>query len=164
MRALTALGDGSFEAVFAVFNLFDAVSHADRLRTLAEVLRVLVPGGLLVFSSHNRNSADLATGPRLRFSRNPVTQLRCLIEYFQARANSRRIKPHQRLETDYALLNDSAHNYSVLHYYISKDVQARQLAGAGYRLLECLDEAGCTLGPNEECACSSILYVARREA
>jgi SAM-dependent methyltransferase len=165
MRQLTPLPDESIDTAFAICNLFDAVSDSDRLRILAEVRRVLVPEGLLVFSAHNRNSADLARGPRLAFSRNPFTQLRYIVDFFQARANHRRIKPHERLEPDYALLNDSGHNYAVLHYYISKESQAKQLAGAGFRLLECLDESGCTLGPGEDDrACSSIHYVARRLA
>jgi SAM-dependent methyltransferase len=164
MRQLTPLPSGSVDTVFAICNLFDAVSDSDRLRTLAEVRRVLASGGLLVFSAHNRNSTGLADGPRLQFSRNPITQLRYVVEHFQARANHRRIKPHERFETDYALLNDSAHNYAVLHYYISKESQAKQLAGSGFRLLECLDETGRPLGPNaDDRASSCIHYVARRE-
>ena len=38
-------------------------------------------------------------------------------------------------ETDYAVLNDCGHNYSVLHYYITREAQARQLAAAGFDLI-----------------------------
>ena len=162
MRTLTQFGRASVDTVLAVNNLFDAVSHPDRLRILAEVRRVLTSGGLLVFSSHNRNSADKEIHPRLHVSRNPVTLLKCVLEYFQACANHRRIKTKQRFEAEYALLNDSGHNYSVLHYYIARDVQARQLATAGLRLIECLDVRGCALGPDDDDrASSSIHYVAR---
>jgi SAM-dependent methyltransferase len=162
MRSLPYFGAGSFHTVFGVFNLFDAVSHADRLRTLTEVRRLLVPEGLLVFSSHNRNYAEATAGPRLRFHRNPLTQARCVMEFVQAWANRRRLKSAQRFEPDYALLNDSAHNYSVLHYYISRDAQVRQLAAAGFRLIECLDELGRTLDIlDDDRAYSSIHYVAR---
>ena len=162
MRDLSAFSDGSFETVFAVFNLFDAVSHQDRLRVLAEVRRVLTPGGLLIFNSHNRNYAHLGTGPEFRFSRNPFTLMRRVVEYFDSRANHRRIKPHQVFDVDYALVNDSAHHFAVLHYYISRDSQAKQLADAGFRLLESLDELGLTLGPgDDDRSCSTIHYVAR---
>ncbi len=57
MRDLTRFADASFDTVFAVFNLFDAVQHTDRLRILSEAARVLAPEGLLVFSTHNRNYA-----------------------------------------------------------------------------------------------------------
>ncbi len=162
MRDLTAFADGSFDTVFAVYNLFDAVSHEDRLRVLAEVRRVLAPGGLLIFNSHNRNYAHLGVGPHLRFSRNPFTLARRVVEYFQSRANHRHIKAHQVFEIDYALVNDSAHNFAVLHYYISRASQAKQLAGAGFHLLECLDESGLTLAAGDDDRdCSTVHYVAR---
>jgi SAM-dependent methyltransferase len=152
----------AFDAVFAVFNLFDAVSHGDRLRVLAEVRRVLVPGGLLFFSAHNRNWNQAGRPPRLRFRINPFSQLRCVIEYLREQVNHRRIRRMQRVEAEYALLNDAAHGYSLLHYHISREVQERQLAEAGFRLLECLDEMGRRLGqgdPDE--ANSSLHYVVR---
>jgi SAM-dependent methyltransferase len=165
MRSLPTLADGSFDAVVAVFNLFDAVSHEDRLRTLAEARRVLAPGGLLFFSAHNRNFSHAADGPKLEFRRNPVNQLRCMMDYLRARSNRRRIKPHQRFERDYALLNDSGHNFSVLHYYIGREAQAKQLADVGFRLVECLDEVGRTLPDGaDDSAYASIHYVARSEA
>lgn len=163
MRSLTPFGSGSFDTVFAVSNLFDAVSHEDRLRVLAEVRRVLAPQGLLIFSSHNREYIHAGAAPRLEFHRNPLTQLRLFIDHLQARANHRRIKPLHRFESDYALLNDSGNNYCSLHYYVSRDVQAEQLAGAGFKLLDSLDELGRTLDPAKmDRADQSIFYVARR--
>lgn len=163
MRDLSAFDDGEFSTVFAIFNLFDAVGHADRLRVLAEVRRILNPCGLLIFSAHNRNYAQAAEGPRLQVSRNPITQVRWFVDYVHAHANHRRIRRHQRFESDYALLNDSGHNYSVLHYYIGRDAQARQLEQAGFQLLECLDESGRTLAPqDDDRTSSSIHYVARK--
>ncbi len=164
MRDLTQFADGSFDAIFAVFNLFDAVSHADRLKTLAEVRRVLVPGGLLIFSAHNRNCASAGDGPQLQFSRNPIMQLRYLVRYLRCQSNYRRIRSHQTATADYALVNDAGHNYAVLHYYITREVQAMQLAATGLRLLECLDEVGRTLGPDDnDDMCCSLHYVARAD-
>lgn len=163
MRSLTKCADGSFHAVFAAFNVLDAVGHQDRLRTLAEIHRVLEAGGLLVFSTHNRNCTVDLGPPRLRFSRNLFTQLRYVGDYFQSRANHRRIKPLQRQEEDYALCNDTGHNFAVLHYYITRATQAKQLATAGFQLLECLDDLGRTLNPNDDdTAVASLHYVARR--
>jgi SAM-dependent methyltransferase len=162
MRQLP-FGDGAFDAVFAVFNLFDAVSHEERLHVLAEVRRVLRPGGLLVFSAHNRNWKNAGTGPRLQFRRSPLSQLRSLVEFWRSRANHRRILPMQRNEPDYALMNDEGHEFAVLHYYIARDAQARQLADAQFHLLECLDESGQTLHDgDDDSACTSIHYIARR--
>ncbi|HEX4128954.1 MAG TPA: class I SAM-dependent methyltransferase [Pirellulales bacterium] len=163
MRRLEAFADGSFDAVLGVFNLFDAVSHADRLRILAEVRRVLVPAGLLIFSAHNRNWAAFGDGPRFERSLNPWMQARYAVRYARCRLNYRRVRPHQALHDDCALVSDPGHNFAVLHYYITRQAQARQLDSAGFELLECLDELGRILGPDDgDRACSSLHYVARR--
>ena len=163
MRSMPQIENDSFDTVFAVANLFDAVSHAERLEVLAEVRRILAPGGLLVFSAHNRNYREAGDAPRLGRHRNPLTQMRLLLDYLQASSNHRRIKPFHRNESEYALLNDSGNNYHTLHYYVSRDVQASQLARAGFELLECLGEYGETLGPaDRDDAYSSLMYVARR--
>ena len=162
MRDLRQFEAGSFDTVFAVFNLFDAVSHEDRLTVLAEVRRVLSPRGLLVFSSHNRNYTNAATAPHLEFTRNPISQVRYAVEYLRNAANHRRVKSMERIEHDYALLNDSGYNYEVLHYYIGREAQAQQLADASFELVECMDEFGRTLGRgDDDSAYSSLQYVAR---
>jgi SAM-dependent methyltransferase len=162
MRDLGRLAEGSFDLVLAVCNLFDAVSHADRLRTLAGVRRVLAAGGLLVFSAHNRRHVGPPARPRLSVSRNPLTQLRLAAEYARSLVNYGRIKRLQREEADYALRNDAAHEHAVLHYYIDRAAQAKQLAAVGFELVECLDEMGCPLGPADDDGGSpSIHYVAR---
>jgi SAM-dependent methyltransferase len=159
---LSQIDTAFFEAVFAVFNLLDAVSHEDRLQILAEVRRILIPGGLLIFSSHNRNYIHAQERPRLHFQRNPMKQLRSLLGFLQGWLNSRRIRSKQRFEPEYALLNDSGHNFAVLHYYIDRAAQAKQLRAAGFELLKCQDELGRTLGPeDDDSAYSTIHYVAR---
>jgi len=53
VRDLSEFQDGRFGLVFFSFSGIDAVSHADRARALREMLRVLRPGGWVVFSTHN---------------------------------------------------------------------------------------------------------------
>lgn len=163
MRDLSPLADETFDSVLAVSNLFDAVSHDERLIVLAEVRRVMVSGGLLIFSAHNREFEHAGAGPRLEFHRNPLTQLRMIVDYLQAAANHRRIKPLHRFEAEYALLNDSGNNFHTLHYYISREQQARQLDASGFELLECLDEFGLTLPVNDPGRANpSLMYIARK--
>jgi SAM-dependent methyltransferase len=164
MRHLLRFEDESFDAVFAVSNLLDAVAHAERLQVLSQVRRILTPRGLLVFSAHNRNYRHAGTGPRLSFHRNPVTQLRLLADFGQACLNHRRIKPLHRSEPGYALLNDSGNSFQTLHYYIRRDTQIRQLAESGFETQECLDTRGLTLGADEpDDANPSLMYIARRD-
>ena len=163
MRALD-LVDGSVDVVFAIANLIDAVSHRDRLRVLAELRRVLAPGGTLVFSSHNRRWIYAGTGPRLERAGNPLAQLRHLGEFLVARLNHQRIRRYEHATDEYALYNDSAHNYSLLHYYIDRETQARQLECAGFALQEVFDdERGTALDEDDDARDdASLLYVARR--
>jgi SAM-dependent methyltransferase len=160
MRQLD-MAPASIDTVFAVANLIDAVDHDDRLRVLAGIHAVLVPGGLFVFSTHNRRWREAGSGPRLDLAQGRV--IRQLRDYAVARRNRERILPYVRATQEYALLNDAGHSYSLLHYYIDRTAQARQLEAAGFRLLEVIDEHGATLAEGDDARdSSSLTYVARR--
>ena len=93
MRDLGAFADRRFDFVFAPSNVLDAVGHEDRLRTLAEFLRVLRPGGTLAFSSHNRHYAHAMNGPHLRWTPyDPIRQMRGVGIWVRQLANHRRFK------------------------------------------------------------------------
>jgi len=164
MRDLSRWGAAEFEFMVAPNNVFDAVSHADRLRILAEARRVLSTEGLLVFSSHNRRYRTAGKSPRLTYSRNPVTQALHVLRYLHRRLNHLRVGRLHRHEDEYALLNDIGHDYALLHYYIHRDRQQRQLDAAGFRLLEVIDSDGRSLHEGDEDASSpSLLYVSARK-
>ena len=160
MRDLSIFVGGTFDTILGVSNLFDAVSHADRLRVLAEVYRVLAPEGLLIFSAHNRKFVGINEEPKLEWHRNPLTQLRRLLDYREARRNRRRFKRAQRFEPDYAIINDSGNNFAALHDYVAREVQLRQLVNAGFRPLQCFDSRGHALSEADgDTICPSIHYV-----
>ena len=75
-------------------------------------------------------------------SRDPVRSLWNLAHFPLRERNHRRVGKLERRERDYALINDQAHDYRFLHYYIGRDAQGRQLEAAGFELLECLDGDG----------------------
>jgi SAM-dependent methyltransferase len=165
MRDLSAFADACFDFVFATNNVFDAVSHIDRLRTLRETARVLRPGGMLMFSAHNRRYRDALQGPHLRWSRNPGTEVRYLRQWARQMANHARVGKLRREDADYALLNDGGHDYACLHYYIDQTTQRRQLGGVGFELLEAFDAVGRTLDADDPAPDSaSLMYVARAKA
>ena len=79
--------------------------------------------------------------------------------------NRRRLRRLQRDEEGYAIVNDEAHDFSVLHYYISRDAQGRQFMEQGFELMECLDLDGRQVRVGVTAArCPELHYVARRSA
>lgn len=163
MRDLSRFGGATFDFVFASNNVFDAVDHADRLRVLREVHRVLRPGGILMFSTHNRDVPKLWRWPRLHFTRNPATQAKQVVHWGLSLANHARLRSLQEDNGDYAIVNDEAHDCGLLHYYIGPEAQQRQLAELGFDLLETMDVKGSPVPPGEHGEHSRwLLYVARR--
>lgn len=163
MRDLSPWPAASFDFVFAANNVLDAIGHDDRLRAVAEIRRVLTAEGLFAFSTHNRRYRLAGHGPLLERSRNPVTQLSLVARYLRCVLNHRRLEARRVETADYALLDDPGHDFGLLHYYVSRDRQAAQLASAGFDLLSVVDMAGRELGPDDDGAASaSLMYVARR--
>jgi SAM-dependent methyltransferase len=163
MRRLDMFDDASFDTVFAIANLLDAVGHADRLRTLAEIRRVLAPGGLLVMSSHNLRWERAGEPPRLAQSSGPVEQLRNVARYIGELINRLRVRRFEEAGVDHAILNDSGHSYAVLHYYVTREEQARQLTSHDFRLVATIDESGRALAAGDsDRSASSLVYVARK--
>jgi SAM-dependent methyltransferase len=163
MRDLKRWSDATLDFVFGPSNVIDAVSHADRLRTLGEARRVLRNGGLFVFSSHNRCYSRAQAGPRLRLSRNPLTLALHIVRYVRTARLHMRMRPMRRFEDDYALLDDCGPDHALLHYYVDHNAQERQLRSVGFELIDVLDRAGATI-PRGEMApeTSSLMYVARK--
>jgi SAM-dependent methyltransferase len=139
LRDLSQYESSSFDVVFPSFNVIDVLDDAGRRRVLAEIHRMLKPGGLLMMSSHNLAHAPSIPSPTRISGRNPVRIAHQLLRLPRRERNRRRLQPLQRDHGDYAILIDEAHEYGILHYYIGRDAQARQLAEAGFELLECLD-------------------------
>jgi SAM-dependent methyltransferase len=131
-RDLRRFADAAFDFVLFSFNGLDYVDHAGRLQVLAEVRRVLEPGGAFVFSTHNRSWKDVG---KLPWQRSPLWRSGIvkdtLITLVQSgrRRRMRRLERHTR---DYAILNDFAHAYSLLHYHITIPEQVRQLEASGF--------------------------------
>jgi SAM-dependent methyltransferase len=167
LRDLSGFQAGAYGAVVAPFNVLDVLGDAERRQVLKDIGRLMTVDGVLIMSSHNRHYA-LRPLTRVRLwirlllgsPRRPLASLRNLPLRF---ANRRRLGKLQRVEDHYAIVNDEAHDFSVLHYYISRDAQERQLTDAGFTFVECLDLDGDTVQRGESAVhCSELHYVARR--
>lgn len=138
-RKLDMLADASiFLAMFSC-NGIGMVSHEDRLLIMREVFRVLKPGGVFLFSTHNIDSPAPTAGfifPDFTWSANParlgVRSLRFAKETFARLQNRKRFKRHEQRTPAYSIINDECHDYSTMLYYISLTEQRRQLQTVGF--------------------------------
>ena len=169
LRDLSAFEAEPFAAVFAPFNVLGVLDDAERKRSArrdppgadprrpTRLLRAQ-PG----LGTESARAGDGDPGARLR------RQPRRRGEWHRAPAAAAFATTAGCANTskscpEYAILNDSGHDYSLLHYYISHDGQARQLAEHGFGLVECLDlDAGSVTAGELAPACYELHYVARR--
>ncbi|MBV9865453.1 MAG: class I SAM-dependent methyltransferase [Abitibacteriaceae bacterium] len=159
-RALNAFRDQSFDFLFATDNVIDTLSHEDRLCALSEAFRVLRPGGILAFSSHNAHYKPAYAGPRLEWSRNPVTLAANVAQLLLRWRNHLRVGPLRQITPEYALLNDIGHHYACLHYYVTRAIMQSQLASVGLRLIEVFNVHGEVMQDNDDDSQSpSLFYV-----
>jgi SAM-dependent methyltransferase len=164
MTDLKPFEPGSFDAVVATYNVIDVLDDAERGAQLDRIRALLRPGGTLIMSTHNRAALPSLRGPAIRAT-HPRTFVADILRLPRRVRNRRRLLPLERNEPGYSIVNDSGHDYSLLHYYIARDDQERQLAEHGFELIECVDMRGATVAPGATAAETSELhYAARRTA
>ncbi len=163
LRDLSAYAEGSYDVVVASYNVLDVLDEPERSRVLSDIHRVLADDGLLMFSSHNLAHAPAIPKPTSVRTSDPLRGAADLLRMPRRVRNHRRLRALQQVASDHAILIDEAHDFSILHYYVGRDVQATKLAALGFELLRCLDLGGFTVAPGEHAAHSAELhYVAGR--
>ena len=162
VREMNEFKDEEFDYVMFSFNGLDSINHEDRLKGLGEIRRVLKQDGLFVFSSHNRNHRYAISRPKMEFSVTPCIQAENFIKFFKSTRNRLRNKHRQVIHEHYAIINDVAHNYAMLTYYIDKVNQVKQLEDMGFETIEMYDTLGNMLNLDSDDKDSAwIYYVAR---
>lgn len=165
LRDELIFGGRTWNAIVAPFNVVDVVDDADRRQLLDRVQHALEPGGLFIMSSHNRAVADRLGDPLRLVGVSPAEALAALARMPGWWLNRRRLRKFEHQEEAYAILNDQGHGYSLLHYYITRDAQERQLKDHGFELIDVRDLDGSPVAAGEAAAhCSELHYVARRVA
>jgi hypothetical protein len=124
---------------------------------------VLKLDGLFVFSAHNRNHRHAISRPKIMLSTTPCKQVEEFKKFIKSLLNHIRNRNHQVFEDEYAIINDVAHNYAMLTYYIDKVNQVKQLEGVGFETIEMYDTLGNMLNLDSNDKDSAwIYYVARK--
>ena len=168
-RDLSRFPDSSFDFALFSHSGIDAIEHHGRIKALSEVHRVLSPGGLFVFSTHNRNYRiprpwELKVlGPLrdpIRFGKRAVSYPVGIVNYLR---RARRAEERE----DYCMSVDSAYRYSLIHYRIDPAAQKKQLEQVGFCDIAVVDVEGRRLSwPDAQRSArdASLHYVCRRKA
>jgi SAM-dependent methyltransferase len=160
LREIGKLQPGSFDFIFGPWNILSAFSHDERIQIIRRVHNLLSPNGVFAFSAHNRDW-KFAGGHPLSKPLRPRNIIDALHPTSWVNYMSRRNL--RREEADHAILNDEAHRWQGVFYYISPDAQASQLESCDFEFVEALAEDGRTLrrGDSTE-GNGTIHYVCRK--
>jgi SAM-dependent methyltransferase len=139
-RDLSQFEDNTFAMVVFSCEGICMVDHGGRMAILAEVLRVLRPDGIFLFSTMNQNSDYHTRGyqfPDFNMSLNPA-RLTVRSARFTRRTASRlvnrlRYRKRDMRGEEFSIINDVYHNYSTMIYYISLANQRKQLEAVGFQ-------------------------------
>ncbi len=163
VRNMSEFKEREFDCVMFSFNGLDSINHDDRLKGLREIRRVLKKDGLFIFSSHNRNHQYAISHPKMIFATTPCELAGNFIKFFKSTCNRFKKKSHQVFKDQYAIINDVAHNYAMLTYYIDKAHQVKQLDDMGLETIEMYDTLGNILDLDSDDKDSAwIYYVAKK--
>ena len=137
-RDLSQFASGSFKLVSFSFNGLDAVEHGDRQRILAEVFRVLRPGGIFFFSTFNQEGPSYDEKPwvpRVDFS-HPVRMVRSGLRWLGSlpvELNNWRARRHLNVRgPDWSLMLGVAHHYGLLIHFTTLAEERRELERVGF--------------------------------
>lgn len=164
-RDLSAYGDATFDMVIFSFNGLDCLAHDGRMKSLAEIRRVLKPGGIFAFSSHNRGKPRVAPWAleNLDLSKHPLRMWRNVCLYLTGIRNWMSSRADAIQTEEYELRHDSGNSFMVPMYYIDKASQSGQLEQAGFSTEKIYDAMGKSVNALDKDVISSwIFFVARK--
>ena len=146
---LSLFADESFDFILFSCTGIDSVGHSERLNIFSEVRRLLAPDGVFSFSSHNRRFTVPRPWDLRHFAVNPVREpwrfAKRIVSYPVGILNYLRLHSDFQSE-EYCIRTDSAHLYSIIHYWIDAAAQKRQLESSGFGQVELFGADGRELG------------------
>jgi SAM-dependent methyltransferase len=140
---MSRFANAAFDFAFFSFNGIDYIPNDDRIKALGEINRVLSRGGVLLFSSHNRNSlAKTVQSPVTKRRRSPAQLIKRGLKIAWFAPRRWRLRRHELQTDDYAVVADSGLHYSLLTYYVTPRRQREQLELTGFRVTGMYDAEG----------------------
>lgn len=139
-RDLSRFPDGRFALVFFSFNGIDGLAHEDRALVLREVRRVLAPGGLFAYSTHNLDHEAAASGfvglGVRQVMRRPWRAVRYLPLLPGAVSSYRRLRRHATRGDGWAVAPDPAYGFSVVWHSVTLAEAVAELRRDGFGEIE----------------------------
>ncbi len=117
-----------FDIVNFSFNGIDYVGVDDREKIFLEINRVLKPNGLFFFSTHNKDHVTFDRQPWTDKNSSFLTKIKTFIKLLPFLGKHVIQKKNELRFSDYAIINDSAHNYSLMTFYTSPVFLKKQLS------------------------------------
>jgi len=162
-RDLSVFADRRFALAMFSYNGIDYVGHADRLRILAELRRVLADDGWLLFSTHNRACRPRRPWHPGLLATTDATLPRRVAGWFMGIARHLARRRYEQVHDTHAILNDEGENFRLMTYYIDQAGQRAQLGQAGFRLEAAFAVQGRRIAPDDAAPESPwINYLARK--
>ena len=166
-RALEDIDDRSRDLVVFSYNGLDSVDPAGRIAILAEVNRVLKPGGAFVFSTFHRGWAGFHQAPDRRSvvppSSNPVLLGLRYARYAMGAWRARQHRLHEVRDGEHAIHLHPAHYFGIMVYATTPAQIGRQLEEAGFKIPPAIfDENGSELGDHVSAATQYVHVFAEK--
>lgn len=141
-RDLSEFNANQFDFIVFSFNGIDYVGLDDRNKILNEINRVLKPGGIFFFSTHNKNHDSFNVSPWLNPSNSLLINLKTFIKLLPYLFRHFAKKTEEVIADNYAVINNCAHNYSLMTFHTTPVFLQQQLNSNGFNTVEFLNKKG----------------------